>query len=230
MKLLSTANTKLLKGQKYGYISYGLSLLPYNLSGKNFCPHASKGCAAACLNTAGMGVFSNVQAARLAKSRFYIEKPLAFVTQLQKEIIAAQKKAKKDGVKLAIRLNVLSDLPWENIGGIVKSFPDVQFYDYTPNPKRMFAFLDGKLPPNYHLTFSRKENNQAMVEIVVERGGNIAAVFSDKLPKTYIGKKVINGDDSDLRFLDPKGVIVGLSAKGKGKKDLTGFVLQGGAA
>ena len=230
MKLLSTANTKLLKGSKYGYISYGLSLLPYNLSGKNFCSHASKGCAAACLNTSGMGVFSNVQAARLAKSRFFIEKPLEFVAQLKKEIASAQKKAKRDSVKLAIRLNVLSDLPWENIGNIMQSFPDVQFYDYTPSPLRMNNFLKGLLPKNYHLTFSRKENNQAIVELVANMGGNIAAVFADKLPETYLGREVINGDDSDLRFLDEKGVIVGLTAKGKGKKDSTGFVLQGGAA
>jgi len=44
------------------------------------------------------------------------------------------------------------------------------------------------------------------------------------MPETYEGTPVFNGDDSDLRFLDPKGVVVGLYAKGKAKKDTSGFV------
>jgi hypothetical protein len=57
-------------------------------------------------------------------------------------------------------------------------------------------------------------------------GGNVAMVFENKLPTTYKGKKVINGDENDLRFLDSKNVIVGLVAKGKGKKDDSGFVIR----
>jgi len=225
MKLLSPNNTKIKKGEKLGWLTLGLSLLPYNLSGKNFCSHASEGCAAACLNTSGMGVFSNVQEARLKKSRYFIEQKDAFLAQLKKEISLAIKNAKKKNMKLAVRLNVLSDLSWENLIDM-KSFPEVTFYDYTPNPKRMTAFLSGELPENYHLTFSRKENNQSIVELMASMGGNIAAVFAGSLPSSYLGKPVVNGDDTDLRFLDPKGVIVGLVAKGKGKKDSSGFVLQ----
>lgn len=224
MKLLSPNNTKIKKGEKLGWLTLGLSLLPYNLSGKNFCSHASEGCAAACLNTSGMGVFSNVQAARLKKSRYFIEQKDAFLAQLKKEISLAIKNAKKKQMKLAVRLNVLSDLSWENLIDM-KSFPEVTFYDYTPNPKRMTAFLGGELPENYHLTFSRKENNQAIVELMASMGGNIAAVFAGSLPSSYLGKPVVNGDETDLRFLDPRGVIVGLVAKGKGKKDSSGFVL-----
>jgi len=44
------------------------------------------------------------------------------------------------------------------------------------------------------------------------------------MPETYNGLPVFNGDESDLRFLDPQGVIVGLYAKGKAKKDTSGFV------
>jgi hypothetical protein len=225
MKLLSPNNTKIKKGEKLGWLTLGLSLSPYNLSGKNFCSHASAGCAAACLNTSGMGVFSNVQAARLKKSRYFIEQKETFLGQLNKEIRSAIKTSKRKGMKLAVRLNVLSDLPWENLIDM-KEFQDVTFYDYTPNPKRMIAHLRGELPKNYHLTFSRKENNQSMVELIASMGGNIAAVFAGSLPETYLGKKVVNGDDTDLRFLDDKGVIVGLVAKGKGKKDASGFVLQ----
>jgi hypothetical protein len=90
----------------------------------------------------------------------------------------------------------------------------------------MISYLNGKMPANYHLTFSRKENNQAMVELIAKMGGNVAVVFADKLPATYLGKPVIDGDETDLRFLDGKGVIVGLKAKGKAKKDESGFVVK----
>ena len=224
MKLLSPNNTKIRKGEKLGWLTLGLSLSPSTLSGKNFCSHSSIGCRAACLNTSGMGVFSNVQAARLKKSHFFIQDRTNFLVQLEKDIKAGIKKAAKAGMKLAVRLNVLSDLPWENLIDMT-AYPDVMFYDYTPNPKRMIAFLRGEMPANYQLTFSRKEDNQAVVELIAKMGGNIAAVFAGSLPKRYLGKQVINGDDTDLRFIDPKGVIVGLVAKGKGKKDTSGFVL-----
>lgn len=224
MKLLSTTNTKIKKGEKFGWTTFGLSLAPANLSGKQLCPHRSKGCELACLNTAGMGVFSNVQEARIAKSKYLIEEKNSFIAQLKKELIAAEKKAKKLGMKIAVRLNVLSDLPWYNMIQM-SEYPNIQFYDYTPNFSRMIQFLRGELPENYHLTFSRKENNQSKVELIASMGGNIAAVF-DTLPDTYLGKKVIDGDETDLRFMDDKNVIVGLKAKGKGKKDASGFVIK----
>lgn len=222
MKLLAT-NTKLEKGSKLNWNTKGLSLAPANLSGKQLCPHRSAGCEAACLNTAGMGVFSNVQEARINKAKFLIEKRADFLAALNKELQLLHKKALK-GEKIAVRLNVLSDLPWHNMIDM-SAFPALNFYDYTPNLARMIQFLNGELPANYHLTFSRKENNQAKVELVVAMGGNVAVVF-DKLPKTYLGKEVIDGDATDLRVLDPKGVIVGLKAKGKGKKDTSGFVVK----
>lgn len=223
MKLLAT-NTKLEKGSKLNWNTKGLSLAPANLSGKQLCPHRSAGCELACLNTAGMGVFSNVQEARINKAKFLIEKRADFLAALNKELQLLHKKALK-GEKIAVRLNVLSDLPWHNMIDM-SAFPALNFYDYTPNLARMIQFLNGELPANYHLTFSRKENNQAKVELVVAMGGNVAVVF-DKLPKTYLGKEVIDGDATDLRVLDPKGVIVGLKAKGKGKKDTSGFVVKG---
>jgi hypothetical protein len=223
MKLLAT-NTKLEKGSKLNWNTKGLSLAPANLSGKQLCPHRSAGCEAACLNLSGMGVFSNVQEARINKAKFLIERRADFLAALNKELQLLHKKALK-GEKIAVRLNVLSDLPWHNMIDM-SAFPALNFYDYTPNLARMIQFLNGELPANYHLTFSRKENNQAKVELVAAMGGNVAVVF-DKLPKTYLGKEVIDGDATDLRVLDPKGVIVGLKAKGKGKKDTSGFVVKG---
>jgi Gene product 88 len=226
MKLLSKNNAKLLKGEKLGYLTLGLSLAPHKMSGVNLCPHASAGCAAACLFSAGMGRFENVAAARIAKAKFFNEKPTEFLAQLEKEIAAGVKRAAKIGKTLAVRLNVLSDVAWERLG-IIQKFPQVQFYDYTKSPFRALQFAQNRLPANYHLTFSRSESNQQAVETVAAAGVNVAVVFAGKtLPASYLGKTVVSGDESDLRFLDAKNVIVGLSSKGKAKKDESGFVVD----
>jgi hypothetical protein len=230
MPLLSTSNTKIRKGEKSGFKTAGIHLAPHKLSGYNTCIAASKGCAAACLNTAGMGAYSTVQAARIKKTKMFFEDRGNFLNALVKEIQSAIKKAKKNNMTPAFRLNLTSDIAWEKITinnqTIMEMFPDVSFYDYTKIPRRMLNFINGKFPKNYHLTFSRSENNQTHADIVMSCGGNVAVVFRGKLPDTYKGKKVINGDENDLRFLDPKGVIVGLVEKGKAKKDASGFVVE----
>ena len=86
---------------------------------------------------------------------------------------------------------------------------------------------EAKFPSNYHLTFSRSENNDKKCEMVLLMGGNVAVVFRNQLPKTWKGFEVVNGDETDLRFLDKKGVVVGLIEKGMAKKDATGFVVEG---
>jgi len=58
---------------------------------------------------------------------------------------------------------------------------------------------------------------------VAMAGGNVAVVF-DQIPTAYYGREVIDGVSTDLRFLDPFGVIVGLEAKGEAKHDNSGFV------
>jgi len=223
MALLSTSNAKLLKGKKKGFVSYGLSLSPYTLSGKNFCSHASAGCAAACLNTAGMGRFSNVQAARLAKSHRFIEDRAGFLTDLNKELVRLEKQAKA-GKKISVRLNVLSDLPWENLVNM-KDYPTINFMDYTKNPQRMEKWIKGELPENYHLTFSRSECNEIVALAILKSGGNVAVVF-ETVPVSWQGVQVVDGDETDLRFLDPSPCVVGLKAKGDAKKDNSGFVVK----
>jgi len=231
MKLLTTSNTKIRKGEKLGFQTFGVHLAPSTLSGFNTCQHASAGCAAACLNTAGMGVYSTVQNARIAKTRLFFSDRAAFMRQLVKEIAAAVKKANKNGMQAAFRLNLTSDLPWEKITldnqTVFSLFPSVQFYDYTANPARMSSFLAGEMPKNYHLTFSRKESTPShLVESVLRSGGNVAVVFRKTLPARFFGADVVNGDETDARFLDGKGKVVGLVEKGRAKKDLTGFVLE----
>lgn len=213
-----------------GFMSFGIHLAPAKLSGFNVCPSASKGCAEACLNTAGMGVYSTVQSARIQKTLLFFKEREKFMTQLVKEIGAAIRKAEKNGFKPCFRLNLTSDLAWEKIRHngqtIFEMFPNVNFYDYSAIVSRMSAFLAGEMPKNYHLTFSRKESNDVAVKAILKSGGNVAMVFRKSLPASFMGLPVVNGDETDLRFLDPQGVIVGLVEKGKAKKDSSGFVLE----
>lgn len=230
MKLLTTANAKIKKGEKLGYLTYGIHLAPASLSGFNVCKDASAGCAAACLNTAGMGVFSNVQKARIEKTKLFFKNKMGFMGKLVREIIAAIKSAEKKEFKVAFRLNLTSDLPWEKIKvqgvSVFDMFPEVQFYDYTKSPERMTAFLSGVMPKNYHLTFSRSESNHNLCLSFLKSGGNVAMVFRKSLPSQFQGFAVVDGDETDLRFMDGAGKIVGLKEKGLAKKDETGFVLE----
>lgn len=222
-KLLSIdTNAKTVKGQKYGYMTAILYLTPSDLSGMaNLCAYASAGCRAACLYTAGRGRMKSVSDARLKKTKLFIEDRPAFMEQIVKEIEAFIKRAKKNDLIPVVRLNGTSDIPWENVKYegkcVMEHFPDVQFYDYTKNPNRK------ALPSNYHLTFSLAEDNDKAAKAALRNGINVAAVFHDK-PETFMGRTVIDGDASDLRFNDPANVIVGLTAKGDAKHDTTGFV------
>lgn len=229
MELLSTGNTKTLKGEKKGYRTYILHLAPYNLSGHNVCPKASEGCATACLNSAGRGAFSNVQKARLRKTAWFFADRQGFMATLHNDICKALAQCQREGLTPVFRLNGTSDLKWERFDyadkegryhkNILSAFPLQQFYDYT-------KVLGRSIPSNYHLTFSRSEVNELDCRLALKQGYNVACVFAKgAVPSEYMGRNVINGEESDLRFTDPKGVIVGLVAKGKAKKDATGFVI-----
>ena len=226
-------NAKTVKGQKVGYMTGITYLAPFKEAGRgNVCPMASAGCAKACLFTAGRGRFDNVRNARINRTHFYFDKNAEFFAQLVKEISALVRKAKKNNMIPCVRLNGTSDLQWEHKKfthegerkTIFDVFPDVQFYDYTKIAKRVFS---DKLPKNYDLTFSRsEENDETVLDVIRRTNVNVAVVFKGDLPKTYKGREVIDADGSDLRFLDQKGVICGLKAKGDGKKDETGFVVE----
>lgn len=224
-KLLTIGgNTKIKLSDAAGeYLTAILHLSPANLSGFETCPKRSAGCSAACLNTSGRGRFDNIQEARIKKTRFLFSSQPEFLDQLRKELKAFSRKCSRLGVKPAVRLNGTSDLLWERLW-LMQDFPEIQFYDYTAIAAR---FRDSwKLPKNYHLTFSRKESNQADVQRVIAAGGNVAVVFRKTLPETYLGRPVFDGTKTDLRFTDPSGVVVGLLAKGKAKKDMSGFVVD----
>jgi hypothetical protein len=230
-KVLLTHGSKNIKTAKSQHVaeSYILHLSPHKLNsfGKNVCGHASIGCATACLNTAGMGKFSKVQAARQRKTDWFFSDTVGFLTQLYRELYLVNAEGQLDNRSIAIRLNGTSDLDFimlfkTKIGkDILNEFTHLKFYDYTKNYKRAIAYLDSK----YSLTFSRSETNDAECVKFLELGGNVAVVFS-QLPEAYLNYPVIDGDLNDLRYLDPANVIVGLYAKGRGKKDDTNFVVQ----
>ena len=203
-----------------------LNLAPADLSGYNVCPMASQGCKSACLHTAGNPVFqAQKDKGRINRARFYMQNRDKFMTQLTRELVNFVKwcdKNKKIGV---VRLNTTSDISWENYN-LFEKFPMLQFYDYTKIQKRALKFARGEYPPNYHLTYSLNEDNYDKAVEVLNEGGNIAVVFRKDLPDTFMGKKVVNGDLHDLRYLDPKNVVVGLKAKGKAKTDYSGFVMN----
>ena len=225
-KLLNIDNNyKTVKGQKYGYKTAILYLAPSINSGFNVCPQASEGCKSACLYTSGHGRFDNVKQGRINKTRWYIQERESFLIQLTKEIKNFVNNCKKNNFIPCVRLNGTSDISWENMG-ILQEFPTVQFYDYTKVFKRMKMYCNGQMPSNYHLTYSLNEDNKELAFEVLKMKGNISAVFRNYLPTKYEGYQVVNGDESDLRFLDKKNCIVGLIAKGDAKKDSSGFVLD----
>jgi hypothetical protein len=218
-------NAKTIKGQKRGFMTGILYLAPDRVSGLfNACPNASNGCRNLCLYYAGRGAFNSVQKARTAKTIFYVKDREAFLATLKENVTSVIRKAKAKKMIPVIRLNGTSDIGWER-HGIIQAFNETQFYDYTKNFVRMLSYLSGAMPSNYSLTFSRSETNESQCLEVLNRGGNVAVVFRNELPTHWNGFPVINGDENDLRFLDPKGVVVGLKAKGKAKSDTTGFVV-----
>jgi hypothetical protein len=243
MNLLSTGNPKTLKGMQQGYNTYIMHLAPSTLSGHNTCPKATAGCIAACLNTAGRGGMfkkgeftNNIQKARIRKTQLFYNNREEFMSLLVKDILLAIKQSKRLGLIPVIRLNGTSDISFEKypvkMGNVIYSnifeaFGYIQFYDYTKILGRKVNNIS-----NYHLTFSAADGNDSDVYEAIKQGYNIAVVFNLKktLPMPEYHKfnnqvrPVFNGDESDLRFLDPDNHIVGLYAKGKAKKDTSGFV------
>jgi hypothetical protein len=223
------ANAKTVKGQRYGFMTGILYLAPSTLSGHNVCPTAHLAqCDRACLNTAGRGAMSNVQNARLNKTLFFFENRDAFMALLVADVARLVRRAARKGMIPLVRLNGTSDIRWETIPTddgrtIFERFPDVQFYDYTKIANRR------DIPANYDLTFSWS-GVSAFAQYgqrAIAAGMRVAVVFKDRgsIPAQYMGMRCVDGDDSDIRHLDPHGVVVALYAKGKAKRDTTGFVI-----
>lgn len=228
MKLLSvSSDAKTIKGEKQGYLTVLLYLAPASTSGINVCAMATQGCKNGCLSKAGRAaIFPMIEQARIRKTKELFANRAAFVAQLHKDIAALVRKAERDNMIPCVRLNGTSDLPWLALE-LAQAFPHVQFYDYTKLPQAWT-----RTTANYHLTFSHSESNAIECMRALENGLNVAMVFDTRkgyaLPKTWCGFEVIDGDLSDLRFLDTPGTVVGLRAKGTiAKHDCSsGFVVS----
>ena len=227
--ILGTASTKTVKGEKLGYLTAIVYLTP----DIQLCPYSviSK-CLKACLYTAGRGAFNSIQTQRKLKTLFFKNNIRAFMLSLCADIWALERRALKLGLIPLVRLNGTSDILWENITiedsglTIFQVFPYIDFYDYTKHPKRK---LEGKTSGNYDLTFSY--SGATPIKITTAGFSNpdnkrISVVFMKKedIPKSFNNFKVIDGDNTDLRHIEPKGVIVSLYAKGAAKKDTLNFV------
>ncbi len=243
MNLLSdeSSNAKLSKNSDFSsaYRTSILYLAPANSARAdiNLCPASSPGCRAACLYTAGRGAMKSVQDARVRKTLLLVDRPWDFMLELVADLERLSSRQKRTGERQAVRLNGTSDIAWESFGcirgdkvftGIPQAFPELQFYDYTKLPGRAMTELTSiQWPSNYAITFSKSEINSVVAERLAGHGANVAIVFLGKsLPETWYGRRVIDGTAHDMRFLDPKGVIVGLLAKGKARKDASGFAID----
>lgn len=237
------ANPKTVKSMGQDVYTGILHLSPWKKSvgygGFNVCPHEDK-CGNPCLDTAGRGgipdgrggEFANmIQAARVRKTVEFAQARYRFMARLFLDVARLEREARASGLTPAVRLNGTSDIAWERVpfgpfANIMEAFPAVVFYDYTKWP----VFRAETLPANYTLTFSRGASMpDSVARAIVARGHNLAVVFATRkgaaLPATWNGAPVIDGDVSDARFLDPRGVIVGLRAKGRAKRDESGFVV-----
>jgi hypothetical protein len=229
-------NAKTIKGEQYGIKTAILYLMPAEQGGTQLCPMAkTAGCEKACLFTAGRGAMNSVMLSRLRKTLYFNQYRDQFMLQLQNELIRERAKAKRKGYKLIVRLNGTSDIRWENVGigyayaNIMQALPDIQFYDYTKIANRK------NVPANYDLTFSYSgvEAYQPFVAKAVANGERIAVVFRNRAivnamlanGETFLGLPVVDGDNTDIRHLDPKGAVVALYAKGKARRDQSGFVV-----
>lgn len=241
-------NTKLVKGSRK-YVVMGLSLTPADTSGHQVCVFSTPECRELCLAGSGKGAATTDAArirrfkqlhpgllrwgggpeiARILRTLWLFENPLTFLLQLASDIDWFVAAARSHRVTPVLRMNVLSDIRWENIPfpnlrtgrwsrNVMEAYPAVQFYDYTKDPGRDLE----NLPPNYDITFSLAETtaNQRHAANMLARGVNVAVVFDVQahppkpLPREFWGVRVVDGDESDLRFLDPRPAVVGLRFK-----------------
>jgi hypothetical protein len=246
--LAAGGNAKTVKGDDV-YQTAIMYLAPYLSSGVgNLCATADIAkCHEGCLFKAGRAdIFESVNTARIAKTKRYFANRAAFITELVRGLESFTRHCRKIGVLPAVRLNGTSDIQWEvahpctrkgtAYASLFAAFPEIVFYDYTKIVKRAYRAL----PSNYSLTLSYSGANMAYAESVLkaahETGANIAVVYRSKDRRNaamadrtvaFLGREVINGDETDMRFLDPKNRIVGLYAKGRrAKKDQSGFIID----
>ena len=234
--ILSYDNAKTTKGEKHGWASFIFMGAPHEESGYNACAGSSVGCRATCLYYAGRGAFPQVKSARIRKTKLYFEDFTTFKSSMEKDIKSALNWADRNNLKPCFRLDGTTDL------GVAQHFVSnnktKQFYDYTKCPSRIRM---AEKHDNWHITYSLSENTTTnRMRILLASNSNIAIPFHNvpEIGTRLLGREIVSGDETDLRFLDGMKKIVTLKVKGgKGKKTLNedkkstnGFILTDGAA
>ena len=217
-QILTIQTAKNDKALALGYLQGIIFLSPHTSSGEwNTCAAASPGCSKACLaQFAGRMRFSAAIKARQQRTQLWYRDRKMFLASLDWDIRALERKAVRMGLTPCIRPNGGSDLP-KLAGAVLDRFGGPVF-DYTKLPRSW-----ERVKPNYHLTFSASEINATDRIEAINHGLNLAVVEREE-PKGWDGI-VVNGDEHDLRFLDPPDSLVWLKPKGGiAKRDTTGFV------
>jgi hypothetical protein len=231
-QFFSLDSPKAIKARAYGYMNAINYMAPASTAGVgDMCPWSSVACRALCLGEhSGQAAMRKenednaVTLSRKAKTVMFMRERASFMRELAAGIGRAERKAKREGLKLCVRLNGATDINWI---ATIKAYSHIQFVDYTKSEARAIAHAQGKLPRNYHVTFSFSGDNHEACDRVLAAGGNVAVCFAGQFPAAWRGHKVVDGDLSDLRHLDPRNVVVGLSPKGlKAKRDVSGFVIR----
>jgi hypothetical protein len=236
-RIFSIDSPKAIKAQKLDnpVINAIMYMAPARVAGVgNLCGDSSDGCVKLCLGEhSGAAIYyPTVMLSRIAKAKRFMKARADYMDDVIKAIHSVKRKAAKQGFPVVIRLNGSTDIAWESIKtrynlSLINMFSDDQFDDYTKSFKRAMAYATGKMPKNYCVVFSRSEKNESQCLDVLRAGGKVAVVFGYKLPETWNGFPVVNGDEHDLVHLHPPGVVIGLSPKGhKAKKDTSGFVVR----
>jgi len=246
--LLTTGSPKTSKGEKLGWLTGILYMIPADLAGImnragkviSLCPNWSAGCKASCLVSAGRagmgrallpnGLPDNaIIRARQRRTELYLSDRESFIAQLCEDVDRLVRTAERKGMRAALRFNGTSDLPhWRlpRYGAMIESLVKsgrLVTYDYTKTPKYL------KSAPSWHdLTLSRSETNADSIGAALASGFKVAVVFDRELPNSFLGYPVVSGDEHDLTFLHQGPIVLGLVAKGRAKKDNTGFVVRGG--
>jgi hypothetical protein len=167
-----------------------------------------------------------IHRSRITKTLEFVNDRQAYANRLTEELVLLEARAIKKCLMPVARLNGTSDVPWEQYINM-EAFSNTRFYDYTKSELRMHQFLAGTLPYNYDLTLSHHEfTTPRLVKSVTSKGGNIAVVFRREIPTVFRGVDVISGMEHDFRFMDKKGCVVGLIARGRAKHDESGFVID----
>lgn len=227
-------DAKTIKSLKKGVLTSILYLAPHSISGYQVCAKATEGCKESCLYTSGHGRYNRTQQSRINKTKWFFEDRKGFMEVLVSDAERLLRKCQRENLIPAMRLNGTSDIPWEkvrvirdgvNYDSMMSAFPEINFYDYTKILGRNRALAMS----NYHLTFSLSENNDADAMVALQQGYNVAVVMrfdrNEQKPETWGGFPVVDGDDTDVRFLDPDGGhVVSLFAKGSAIHDQSGFV------